>query len=230
MNLRPYYKSAFRPDFFWITVGLLNIILVVTLIYFLFIYPPSPAYDMAVKAVTKLEQNDKFDLHIHEDTGTHSLNFQGKVSGKNLSGTILEHDIVVFFKGDRLYVRQVEESPWENSIDVELEELKAFLITPYEMFSLIHDFIDDVQLGPEKGQEDSIYKTIYWTIDSPEFWTTLFPAIDISLIEEGTFSVEISAKDFDIHHVNLNLILTTPEEEKQIIRRTLNLSPVNQKV
>lgn len=231
MNLRPYYKSVYKPDLFWLTIALLNILLAIVLVYFLFIHPKTPAYDMAVQAVKNLEHNNDYELYIHEQADTQSLSFRGKIDGNNLSGTIPEYDVVVFFKGDRLYVRNAKDTPWENSEAVELDKLKAFLITPHEMFHLINSYIDEVQLGPEKGREDSIYKTIYWTIDSEEFWSVLFPAIDTSHIEEGIFSAEISARNFDIHRVKITLVMEAPEEDKkQIIQRTLSLTPVNQKV
>lgn len=230
MNLRPYYKSIRQPDLFWVVIVLLNILIAGILVHFIFFQSASPARSLMVKAVAGLEQAADYNLHIYEHAGTHSISFRGQVIEGNISGLIPEHDITVYRKKGNLYLRFGQDSEWEKSDDVELEELNAFLTTPKEILQLIEEQLDHVQLGPEKGREDSIYKTIYWIIDSPEIWKTLFPAINTSMIEEGTISAEISAREFAIRQVKITLLLKTSQEERQIIQRTLDITVDKRKV
>ena len=140
------------------------------------------------------------DRYIYEHAGEDSLSFRGHFAEGCLTGTILEHNVHIYYKPDDLYVRYNDESDWEKTDEVELAELKAFLTTPHEIIALVNDQLGNVLMGPEKGRDDNIYKTVYWIIETPEMWETLFPALDPTIIEEGTLSMEtVSYTHLDVY-------------------------------
>lgn len=233
MNLKLYYRSFQKPDLFWVIISLLNILIIASLVYLLFFHPSSPgspAYNLTAKALEHLKKNEDYVLYIYEHAGENSLSFRGHFAEGCLTGTILEHNLQIYYEPDDLFVRYDDESDWEKTDQVELAKLKAFLTSPHEIIELIGDQLDNVLMGPEKGHDDDIYKTVYWIIDSPEMWETLFPIVDPTIIEEGTLSMEISAKEYTICQFRIHLVIATPTEKKQIIQRTLNLSFDKQKV
>lgn len=233
MNLKIYYRSFPKLDLFWVGISALNVLIIASLVYLLFLRPASPgspAYNLTVKALENLKKNENYVLYIYEHAGEDSLSFRGNFAEGCLTGTILEHNVHIYYKPDDLYVRYNDESDWEKTDEVELAELKAFLTTPHEIIALVNDQLGNVLMGPEKGRDDNIYKTVYWIIETPEMWETLFPALDPTIIEEGTLSMEISAKECIICQFRINLVIAFSADEKRIIQRTLNISSDKQKV
>lgn len=233
MNFKINSRSWHRPDLFWLGISILNILIIVSLACLVFLRSPargSPAYNLAVKALDNLKNNDNYVLYIYEHAGENSLGFRGHYTEGNLTGLILEHNVHILYKPGRLYVRHDEDSDWESAGHAELAELEAFLTTPHEIMALIGDELANVLMGPEKGRDDRIYKTVYWVIETPEIIESLFPALDPATVEEGTLGMEIAAIDCTICQFRINLVLANSADEKQIVQRTLNISSEKRKV
>ncbi|NLZ28541.1 MAG: hypothetical protein GX887_06195 [Firmicutes bacterium] len=233
MKLGINSRSWQRPELFWLGISILNILIIVSLACLFFLRSPapgSPAYNLTVEALDNLKINDNYVLYIYEHAGENSLGFRGHYAEGNLTGLILEHNVHILYKPGQLYIRHDENSDWENAGHAELAELEAFLTTPHEIMALIGDQLANVLMGPEKGRDDKIYKTVYWIIETPEIIETLFPALDPTTVKEGTLGMEIAAEDCTVCQFRINLVLANSADERQIVQRTLNISSEKQKV
>ena len=69
MNLKIYYRSFPKLDLFWVGISALNVLIIASLVYLLFLRPASPgspAYNLTVKALENLKKNENYVLYIYE--------------------------------------------------------------------------------------------------------------------------------------------------------------------
>ena len=226
LPVTPRSRLKYRFDPFWVIVGGLIVMLLISLTYFLLAERTNPAYNLMLQALDKLQEYHDYQIVISEEAGPETLSFEGQVHGINMSGYIPEHDLGVYLKRGEFYLRHKESETWEKAETIEgadLKNLEAFLSTPHQIIYWIEEYWEEAQTGPQKSNQDDIYKTIYWAVDSPRLWGNVFPAINLEYIHQGTVIMKISSQTFDVHKFKLALILKTPQGEQRRIQRTLTL-------
>lgn len=226
MPRNAFRRSSLRrqPDQSWLLLAGINLILAVILGIFLLKPHPSPAiYGMVKKAMENLESSPAYPLDIYENAGSFTLSFEGEVKRGIVTGKIYDYNLEVFLQGDKLYIRKEGETDWEESNRVEMEGLTAFLKTPRSIFNMLGRSITGVKSGPDKSYAGEIYKTVYWNVDNPDFWLSLFPEIDTSLISEGSLTANIASDNFFIRRIMISLKMNLPDGETREITRTLSI-------